>query len=404
RGSSAFTSCTPWKGTHQPTSPTPQPSQLQETATRSRALSWLLQTLSCPSEEVALLELGKATLNKVPPTPDEHLGDPDATLPWDQCQHSTRGQLELTEMKRRSSPEGGHEDPEEAVPTCPPVEAEDEEVSQLPVMAAHVFVPIDPQCIEQSPSKPKQHPTPRPHEEGRGDRVFLPLSPSRFRDPLDFNGRMAKPSAEGSQCLCARECGTDNLKAIASVAGALFLCPCLIYGAYVFLPFDAPLLPTVTARLVYTLRCAAFATFPIVLGMIVNGISRLCSSALEPFGELHQEVEIHRTYVSQSVHLFILYFFNMAVLATYLPQELLKLIPLLTGLFAISRLIFWLSYAIGRSFRAFGFSMTFLPLLAMLLWNLYGMFILEPENLLAVAAAKPEDHSKESRAKLRHWG
>ncbi|NXW75244.1 TMM79 protein, partial [Hirundo rustica] len=161
------------------------------------------------------------------------------------------------------------------------------------------------------------------------------------------------------------------------------LCPCLIYGAYIFLPFDAPLLPTVATRLVYTLRCAAFATFPIVLGMIVSAISRLCSSALEPFGELHREVEIHRTYVSQSVHLFILYFFNMAVLATYLPQELLKLIPLLTGLFAISRLIFWMSYAIGRSFRAFGFSMTFLPLLAMLLWNLYGMFVLEPENLLS---------------------
>lgn len=71
--------------------------------------------------------------------------------------------------------------------------------------------------------------------------------------------------------------------------------------------------------------------------MIVSGISRLCSSALEPFGELQREVEIHRTYVSQSVHLFILYFFNMAVLATYLPQEALKLIPLLTGLFAISR-------------------------------------------------------------------
>lgn len=72
-------------------------------------------------------------------------------------------------------------------------------------------------------------------------------------------------------------------------------------------------------------------------GMIVSGISRLCFSALEPFGELQREVEIHRTYVSQSVHLFILYFFNMAVLATYLPQEVLKLIPLLTGLFAISR-------------------------------------------------------------------
>lgn len=371
-----------------------------------------------PPEGVALLELGKVAQDKVPPAPDEHLGDPDATLPWDQSQHNARGQPELVDTKSRSSPEGGHEDPEEAVPTCPTVEAEDEEVPRLPVMAAHVFVPINPQCIEQNLLKQKQHPTPWPQEEGRGDRVppsdrpssllhkqvFLPLGSSRYREPLGSEGRVAKAAAEGSQCPCARDCGTDNLKAIASVVGALLFCPCLIYGAYIFLPFDAPLLPTVSARLVYTLRCATFATFPVVLGMIVSGISRLCSSALEPFGELHREVEIHRTYVSQSVHLFILYFFNMAVLATYLPQELLKLIPLLTGLFAISRLIFWVSYAIGRSFRAFGFSMTFLPLLAMLLWNLYGMFVLEPENLLAVAAPTPEGHSKESRAKLRHWG
>lgn len=373
-----------------------------------------------PPEEVALLELGKVALDKVPPAPDEHLGDPDATLPWDRCQHNAQGQPELLETKRRSSPEGGHEDPEEAVPTCLTVEAKDEEVPQLPVMAAHIFVPIDPQCIEQSHLKQKQHPTPWPREESREDhashsdkssslhhkQVFLPLGPSRYQNPLGFEGRTAKLPAEGLQCPCARGCGTDNLKAMASVVGALLLCPCLIYGAYIFLPFDAPLLPTISARLVYTLRCAAFATFPIVLGepwawgmstflllwaalalglqeqswgsvlcgsdaptrssrwsfspllvlpkphhgssgqlnpslcpsgMIVSAISRLCSSALEPFGELHREVEIHRTYVSQSVHLFILYFFNMAVLATYLPQELLKLIPLLTGLFAISR-------------------------------------------------------------------
>ncbi|XP_071435583.1 transmembrane protein 79 [Pithys albifrons albifrons] len=371
-----------------------------------------------PPEEVALLELGKVAPDKVPPVLDEHLEDPNATLPWDQCQHSAQGQPEPAETKRRSSPEGGREDPEEAAPTCPSAEAEDEEAPGLPVMAAHVFVPIDPQCIEQNPCKQKQHPTPWPQEEGRGGhvppsnrpsslhhkQVFLPLAPSRYRDPLGFEGHMAKPQSEGLQCPCAKDCGTNNLKAVASVAGALLLCPCLIYGAYVFLPFDAPLLPTVSARLVYTLRCAAFATFPIVLGMIVSGISRLCSSALEPFGELQQEVEIHRTYVSQSIQLFILYFFNMAVLATYLPQELLKLIPLLTGLFAISRLIFWLSYAISRSFRAFGFSMTFLPLLAMLLWNLYGMFVLEPEGLLSVAAPKPEGHSRDSGAKLRHWG
>lgn len=301
----------------------------------------------------------------------------------------------------------------------PPPAADGEEDPGLPVMADHVFVPIDLHCIERTPAEQrKQQPTPQPQEEGRGgcapprDRpnsilpkqAFLPGGPSLYRGLLGFERQAAKLPAEGPRCPCAEVCSTAALKAVASVVGALFLCPCLIYGAYVFLPFDAPLLPTISTRLVYTLRCAAFATVPIVLGMIISGISRLCSTALEPFGKLQREVEIHRTYVSQSVHLFILYFFNMAVLATYLQQELLKLIPLLTGLFAISRLTYWLSYAFGRSFRAFGFAMTFLPLVAMLLWNLYSMFVLEPENLLAMATAKPEESSQQSRARLRYWG
>lgn len=67
------------------------------------------------------------------------------------------------------------------------------------------------------------------------------------------------------------------------------------------------------------------------------GVSLLCFSALRPFAEPRQEVEIHRQYVAQSVQLFILYFFNLAVLSTYLPQDTLKLLPLLTGLFAVSR-------------------------------------------------------------------
>ncbi|XP_051497197.1 transmembrane protein 79 [Apus apus] len=282
---------------------------------------------------------------------------------------------------------------------------------EAPLVAAHVFVPIDPLCIERPPGRQERQPAPRPRLEGSGGSVphsssprehqaFLPRGPSRCRDPPGFEGLVVKPQPPGPCC----PCGRGGLKAVASVLGALLLCPCLLYGAYAFLPFDAPLLPTPSARLLYALRCATFATFPIVLGMIVSGISRLCFSALEPFGELQREVEIHRTFVSQSIHLFILYFFNMAVLVTYLPQELLKLIPLLTGLFAISRLIFWLSYAMGRSFRAFGFSMTFLPLLAMLLWNLYSMFVLEPENLLAVATPKPQEGPQERGAKLRYWG
>lgn len=240
-----------------------------------------------PLEEVALLELGKAAPpDEDPPAPDDHRGDPDATLLWDQRQHGARGQPEPTQTKRRSSPEGARDDPEEGTPACPPPEADGEGDPGLPVMAAHVFVPIDPHCIERTPGEQKkqQQPISQPREEGRGGRVpprdgpnsvlpkqaFLPASPSHFRGPLIFEGQAAKLPAEGPCCSCAGLCSGATLKAVASVVGALFLCPCLIYGAYVFLPFDAPLLPTVSTRLVYTLRCAAFATVPIVLGELLG--------------------------------------------------------------------------------------------------------------------------------------
>lgn len=44
------------------------------------------------------------------------------------------------------------------------------------------------------------------------------------------------------------------------------LFPFLVWGGFVFLPFDAPLLDGAPLRLVYTLRCSVFAAAPVVLG------------------------------------------------------------------------------------------------------------------------------------------
>ena len=52
-----------------------------------------------------------------------------------------------------------------------------------------------------------------------------------------------------------------------SVSTAALIFPLLVWGGYVFLPFDAPLLNGSPLRLVYTLRCSVFAVVPIVLGI-----------------------------------------------------------------------------------------------------------------------------------------
>ncbi|XP_025770952.1 transmembrane protein 79 [Puma concolor] len=70
-------------------------------------------------------------------------------------------------------------------------------------------------------------------------------------------------------------------------------------------------------------------------------------------------------------------------------------------------LIYWLTFAVGRSFRGFGYGLTFLPLLSMLVWNLYYMFVVEPERMLTAAESRLDypDHARSaSDHRLRPWG
>ncbi|XP_058016664.1 transmembrane protein 79 isoform X2 [Ahaetulla prasina] len=377
-----------------------------------------------PSEDLAMVPLGKdsspAAQLAHTHTQESSSDDAEATLPWDRAQHDAVGKMPVVlETDARPSPEGSMKaaaldsGTDHQAFLKPP---EDNECSGVPSVAAHAFVPIDPLCIERRPRSHKKQPwqlgvPPQdgaPCQEEKGDpeqQLFLSRGCSGCLHDLP------DPAREPFQNPCCRTkgcCNSANLKAVASMTTALIVFPGLIYGAYVFLPFEVPIMESMSARLVYTLRCGVFATFPIILGMMVYGVSRLCASSLQPFEELSREVEIHRHFVSQSVDLFILYFFNIAVLSTYLPQEGLKLIPLLTGLFAISRLLYWLAYAMGRSFRGFGFGLTFFPLVAMLLFNLYSMFLLDTENMFAVRspkAASPSQKEKElDVSRPWYWG
>lgn len=58
----------------------------------------------------------------------------------------------------------------------------------------------------------------------------------------------------------------EVLKVGVSLMSAAMFFPFLVWGGYVFLPFDAPLLDGAPLRLVYTLRCSVFSVTPIILG------------------------------------------------------------------------------------------------------------------------------------------
>ncbi|KAF5889883.1 transmembrane protein 79-like [Clarias magur] len=125
------------------------------------------------------------------------------------------------------------------------------------------------------------------------------------------------------------------------VAGAV-LFPLLVWGGHDLLPLHLPEVSSAPLRLVYTLRCALFATFPIILGVLVHGVSRLKFSSLTPLVEgrrVSRHTLVHITYVHDSLRLFLLFFLQLAVMATYIHPPTLKLVPLLTIVFVFGSLM-----------------------------------------------------------------
>ncbi|CAK6949288.1 transmembrane protein 79 [Scomber scombrus] len=173
--------------------------------------------------------------------------------------------------------------------------------------------------------------------------------------------------------LCEHVCSENARLALGLVAAGL-LFPLLVWVGYTFLPFDSPLLVSAPLRVVYTLRCSFFAIIPILLGVVVQGVARLRYSALKPLYQsplVNREVAVHWHFVHESLALFLFYFLQLAVMATYISQDLVKLVPLLTIIFVFGRLIYWLCLALDSSIRGFGFGFSFFPILVMLGINLY---------------------------------
>nr|XP_060613870.1 transmembrane protein 79 isoform X1 [Anolis sagrei ordinatus] len=241
-----------------------------------------------PPEEVAMAVFGTK------PTPKDPVSDGDATLLWGQdCKASS---CDDSGRDSRPNPEGSHEEAvvvpsgdEEAFSKASlekeeeeGEEEEEEEANAMPEAAAHVFVPIDPYCIERTTTGHEK--TGRDFEEQRAPREGGRVDPERQNfvshgysahfDDLPGDIREPKACADRWPCFRNGTCSSANLKAVASMLAATVIFPCLLYGAYVFLPFDVPLMPTMGTRLVYALRCGVFATFPIVVE---------CRSGTRPF-------------------------------------------------------------------------------------------------------------------------
>uniref|UniRef100_A0A3P9HXX1 Transmembrane protein 79 n=1 Tax=Oryzias latipes TaxID=8090 RepID=A0A3P9HXX1_ORYLA len=240
--------------------------------------------------------------------------------------------------------------------------------------------------------------------------VFSPALTSEKSPFLNYTGGCA--IGHVSACLLSYRLGglccssRDILKVGVSLMMSALIFPVLVWGGFVFLPFDAPLLDSAPLRLVYTLRCSVFAAAPIVLGKsLMFSLVLLIFIDLMLFAEC-KEVAVHQRFITDSASLFLIYFLQMVVMAMYLTQEQLKLIPLLTilHLFSFSRLVYWGAAAFGSSIRGFGFGLSFLPGVVMMAANFYFIFLVEADGSIFSAQVPPVEVLPPPSGKQRFWG
>ncbi|XP_078456177.1 uncharacterized protein LOC144722008 [Lampetra planeri] len=212
-----------------------------------------------------------------------------------------------------------------------------------------------------------------------------------------------------SGCCCCRCCGHSAVraqaKAVVSVLLAVLAAPAALFAAYEYLPYEAPVCPDLASRMVYALRCGLFTLFPTVFGVLAQGVVRLCACSGGSPGrraERERGVNTWGRHAAGSTEQLLLYLLNLLALASYLQQADLKVLPSLAALFAIGRLVYLLSCVLCPGCRGFGFSLVFVPVLAMLSYNLYCLFTLGLDRLflqssdLAPTAPSPP--------RLRFWG
>jgi uncharacterized MAPEG superfamily protein len=122
-------------------------------------------------------------------------------------------------------------------------------------------------------------------------------------------------------------------------------------------------------RIALVLKDAVFALLPGVIGICIVAAQRLNPSMfVGQTPKANSAVDINNRFILNTFEQFTAYFVANAGLAMYCPPEEARSLPLLTMLFVMGRILFWIGYHRNPYLRAFGFGITFYPTVLAFIW------------------------------------
>jgi hypothetical protein len=127
-------------------------------------------------------------------------------------------------------------------------------------------------------------------------------------------------------------------------------------------------------RIALVIKCAVFAILPAVIAICIVAAQRLNPSMfVGRMPKPNSAVDINNRFILNTFEQFLLFFIGLAALALYCPQDEARTLIILTMLFVLGRILFWVGYHYNPYMRAFGFGLTFYPTVAVYLWLMLFM-------------------------------
>ena len=131
---------------------------------------------------------------------------------------------------------------------------------------------------------------------------------------------------------------------------------------------------TLGDRIALVVKDAVIAIMPAVLAICIVAAQRLDPSMwVGRTAKPNSALDINTRFILNTFEQFIAYFIGNAGMALYCPAEEARSLIILTALFVLGRLLFWVGYHYNPYLRAFGFGITFYPTVAVFLWLILRM-------------------------------
>jgi hypothetical protein len=127
-------------------------------------------------------------------------------------------------------------------------------------------------------------------------------------------------------------------------------------------------------RIALVIKDAVFAILPAAIAICIVAAQRLDPTMwVGRTAKPNSALDINTRFILNTFEQFTLYFIANAALALYCPLEEARTLPILTALFVLGRILFWVGYHKNPYLRAFGFGITFYPTVAAYMWLLIFM-------------------------------